>query len=218
MKSIYTTAILCLFGISAFTQDSTMVDRKELSININNFVAQYLSFSDTNSSISDPYTIMLHAPIEGFDAYLRLGLGIDVNYNNEKNEFDGMTTDERSNSGLSTDFRFGYEYRKMLNSRFRMHYGQDFLLNLNYFNSTSDQNSSFESKGQGFGLGLGPVLGLSFLFNDRISIWTEASLYVTYSRFSQESSFNDQSLDTQISNNVLVNINEPLSIYLKIKL
>ncbi len=221
MKSILKSIVFCYFMCHGFllsAQDVADARSTELSININNFISRYLSFSDRDFSIEDPYTMMIHRSTTNKDKFFRFGFGLDLRFTNDKVEDDFGTDDERSTRGISTNLRFGVEKRKMIHPRFRMHYGQDVVLGYNSFKTESDQGSSFESNGRGFLVGYGPVVGISFLINDRISIWTESTLYLTYSNFRQESSFNGQNGDIAKTSELVFDIQEPLSINFKIKL
>ncbi len=72
----------------------------------------------------------------------------------------------------------------------------------------------------GYTLGIGPVLGITFLINNRLSLSTETSIYFMkqYSKTIYEY-YNEPSLnDIRIYDDLNIAINYPLFVYFEIKL
>jgi len=75
-------------------------------------------------------------------------------------------------------FHIGFERRRDITEKWKYYWGGDLLFNR--------ENSFSERSLIGDGAGLGPVIGLLYVFNDKISLSTESSMYLI---FGDETSF-----------------------------
>ncbi|PKP18682.1 MAG: hypothetical protein CVU05_13075, partial [Bacteroidetes bacterium HGW-Bacteroidetes-21] len=82
------------------------------------------------------------------------------------------------------DFRLGYERHEDLGKYFQFYYGIDMLTGYNYTvsHNMSTSQGTPDAISKTIEGGGGPIFGVKFKINPRISIFTETSLYYTYSK------------------------------------
>lgn len=155
--------------------DTTWMSAKtEIGLNPTILIRNTL-WSGNNNFTLYPYEFMLNFK-SGDRAYFRSAW--DIAFANQKNE------DDRKSSGFNVGFRLGVEGRKALSNRFGLFYGAD-LLGEFQSNKTETENSQgtvFTSEFGRTGFGLGPILGVMYRLNDALSIRTEGSMYLTYTK------------------------------------
>ena len=145
----------------------------ELGINSTFFIANFISFSGNIPNLVSPYalTYKMWVGKHGFRS------GIGANYrersddgNNGSSTFTSTTT--------QADVRLGYEYQLPLARRWNMYFGADLVYQ--YSLSKQKNSTTFESvttTTEGNTLGGGPVVGIQFFINERISLGTETTCY-----------------------------------------
>lgn len=145
----------------------------ELGINSTFFIANFISFSGNIPNLVSPYA--LHYKMWVGRHGLRVGLG--ANY---REQHDDATDNSGGFTSTTTqvDARIGYEFQLPLARRWNMYFGADLVYQ--YALSSQKNNSGFatvETSTTGNTLGGGPVLGIQFFINERISLGTETTCY-----------------------------------------
>ncbi len=151
------------------------VDKKnyvELGVNVTTAIAAGgFHFAD-NLITSDPY--ILHLKLVRQKYAIRLGAGVSI-----LSEKKGELINSKINSGNTFDLRIGFDYQVPIDKHWRLYYGFDVLTGYakgqNDFSIGGDVTTiSFNEKS----IGGGPILGLQYHINKRISLQTEGALYL----------------------------------------
>ena len=176
MKSILAIFILLfpLLSISQVKEDSTVATKHkfELALNITSTLSNFLGNSNNNSLLSDPYILGLKYEIAK-SHYLRSGFNI-------KSRKVSESFGERIVLENDYRMRIGWEKRFKMAKRFVVYAGLDLVGGYNYSDvKTSGGSFGFASQiiTRQTSYGGGPLLGLMFQLNKRVSLSTEASLY-----------------------------------------
>ncbi len=148
----------------------------ELGVNLTTAVASGgFRFAD-NFIVTDPYFLHLKFVTHGFG--LRTGFG-SAFYSQKK--LDNIDKEGRIDAFYRTDFRLGFDYQIPIDEHWRLYYGADIL------SGFGDTQNDFLKDGilaqniyKEKTIGGGPILGIQYHLNKRISFQTEASLYFTY--------------------------------------
>lgn len=163
MKKLF-VAVLCCTTVFLHAQKTK---RTELGFNTSPLLTTFISIGATQTS--NPPIAFTWKRIRENGRALRMGLGFNL----------------RSETGFiepNTNkfyFHIGFERRRDITEKWKYYWGGDILFNR--------ENSFRERSLIGDGVGLGPVLGLHFMFNEKISLSTESSMYLM---FGDEASFN----------------------------
>jgi len=146
---------------------------------------------DNNIGLSSPYLIYIHTPKDSV-SFKRKAFGLS---------FSGLLSNSSDqdrdifDNFLSVDLRFGSGKTKALSQKWDMQYGVDFLTEFNLSSNESFNFNATTSKVEtiGLSLGCGPFLALSYKINDRVSLYTEAVLYLKIfgSRFTVKTEVNE---------------------------
>ncbi|MGV3598336.1 MAG: outer membrane beta-barrel protein [Bacteroidota bacterium] len=172
-----------LLSQAAFAQtDDDLKPEHQIGVNATLFIKQFLSFND-NVFNSSPYSLT-YKYIDQNEGW-RIGLG-GSNTSSKSNPNNG--TNITSNTNINIDARLGYEWQKKLDKRWLMYYGLDGIYSYSKFRSTSSiQSGGFPPKTEevissteDFGFGGGPILGMEFKINKRISLNAETAAYFNY--------------------------------------
>lgn len=182
MKKNY--LFLCLFFCSltvTFAQSKKEKKEKERTVEKKNYVelgvnvttaiaAGGFHFAD-NLITTDPYILHLKFVRQKFA--VRLGAGASI-----LSEKKAELINSRISSGNTFDLRAGLDYQVPIDNRWRLYYGFDVLLGFakgqNDFSVAGDVTDlRVEEKS----IGGGPILGLQYHINKRISLQTEGTLY-----------------------------------------
>lgn len=224
MKSVYLIAVLIiLLSTNVFSQDvvaptnEIVKNDKELSLNVNTFIRQYLGLGGEQIFVSEPFLINYHSGHN--NKYLRMGAGLvfSISTVTENDNF-GNNDVERSNRFINFDYRIGYERRKSINKRWSYHYGFDFVFEYNVLKSESDQFSNFVSTDRQIGAGFGPIFGVRFNINNRMMLWTEASMYYMYRRNTFFTKVDSDIVEDDKIQSFATNVRAPISVNIGIKL
>jgi len=178
MKSLYLLFFGFLFSIifsptgANCQKDSKKKRTSEIGLNITNTLAGFFNAGGTNLP-TDPF--LLSYKKANKSGAIRFGMNFKVT---SKKEF-LINSGERELKENDFFFRGGYEWRSVIDKRFTFYYGLDAVVEfeneqLNNISFNFDDISSFENV---YGFGGGPVLGVLFHLNDRISLSTESSIY-----------------------------------------
>lgn len=139
-----------------------------IGLNSTNVIKNLLSFS--SNSTNDPYTLV--GSLNKGNSAFRFGIGVDIA--TKKN--DDLRFADNTNSKF--DFRVGYQWTKQLWSNLYFIYGVDILggweNDFSVIGSISNQDDIWK-------VGLGPISGVLYRINNRLSISTESSFYFNYS-------------------------------------
>jgi hypothetical protein len=169
LKSLLIT-LFSLFSLNSFAQDETAAKtyRHELGLNTTLLIKQVFSFNSNNIPFS-PYLVTYRYTLNK-KARLRAGAGILA----QKTTFTQEDIDKRFSKSYNLDFRFGIEKQAALTDRWKAYYGVDITYT---YNETLSESSFGSFNNQVKGFGAGPIAGIQFYLNKRISLFAEASLY-----------------------------------------
>ncbi len=151
--------------------------KHEIGINATAFVKQILSFGDTATASNNSPYLITYKMITNSSIALRFGFG--GRYNRQKESFEGFE-DSAVLTNSAFDVRIGAEWQKSIAKRWKTSIGLDFITNSILEKRVIDTGFdvvTFEEKS--FSLGGGPVLGIYFNINDKISLYTEGAAYFT---------------------------------------
>ena len=138
-----------------------------LGFNSTNVIKNLLSF--TSNETDDPYTLVgLYSKKK---MALRFGLG--VNFKTTQND----KTILADNSYSKIDIRFGFQRSKKMWNNLFFTYGLDIIAG---WEKDFTVRESFYNTEISWSGGGGPVLGVLFHVNDRLSLSTESSFYFRY--------------------------------------
>jgi hypothetical protein len=161
--------LLCIFPIMVFSQDSTSRKKKhEIGMNTTLLIKQVLGLNSTNIPFS-PYLLTYRYAINS-NTNFRAGAGLIV----QKTASTENDINKRYSKSYAMDYRIGIEKQNRLTERWKAYYGIDLI----YTYSEILSETSFGSfNNQVKGYGAGPVVGIQFYLNKRMSLFAEASLY-----------------------------------------
>ena len=179
MKYIICVIVLLFPAVTVWSQEGEKKEKKvhhEIGLNASYFVKQFVDLGDNDLSIS-PY-LLTYRMYFGTWA-LRFGIGATYNKNNtERTRF----TDKEAFENYSIDMRIGMEKRLDFSTRWKGFIGID---GIGFGNKDRQElDSGFDivtvSETES-GWGIGPVLGVQFFINEKLSLSTEASYYAAFS-------------------------------------
>jgi hypothetical protein len=191
MRKVFCILLILLpILVSAQLNDSSSQNIKrfqhQVGINATSFLLQFLSFN--NSNINNPQQFFTPASVDykffknkpGGNSRIggRFGLGFTQSNQSENPSSDFTTKQKVSN--LSA--RAGVEIQQKIITRWTVYYGLDLIYQTNdrevsttfsngqeFFSTTTMENNT--------GSGAGPVLGVQFNINKKLSLSTETALY-----------------------------------------
>lgn len=178
-------ALIAFLIISAQAIAQTDEEQKpthQIGVNASLFIKQFLSFNNTIAGIS-PH-LVTYKYIEDNQGW-RIGLGgNNTKTKNNTNSPTGLS----SNSNMTIDTRLGYEWQKGLDKHWLLYFGVDAVYSYSKSRFTSSvlgggfpqKQEEMISSIEGFSAGGGPILGVEFKINKRISLNAETTAYVTY--------------------------------------
>jgi len=188
MKKAFLLFLLAiLFSPIIRAQDESDEDSKfQLGINATYFVSNFLGLNQNELDLG-PYAFT--GKIRLKKTYFRLGLGGKASKNLFSNDFASNIFDRKTQI---IDLRAGLEWQRSLTERWIFYYGLDAIggtaLNQTIATSSFDQVAT---KFTSLYYGGGPVLGMEFKINKRISLSTESSFYLSGLTEIEEVSFNN---------------------------
>jgi hypothetical protein len=148
----------------------------ELGLNLTTAIASGGFRSTENFIVTDPYFIHLKLVTHKFG--LRAGFGM-ASYSQKR--LDNIDKEGRIYAFYRTDIRLGLDYQIPIDNHWRLYYGGDILTG---FGNTQNEflkdgilaKNEYKEKT----IGGGPLIGIQYHLNKRISFQTEAALYFTY--------------------------------------
>lgn len=180
-----------------FAPMDSVARNNELSVDVNGFIRQFIP--NNVDPLGSPYyyqpTYLLSYKRSLGGSALRFGLGGQYSMDSDTGGYNSHT--DYTDYNWRIYFRAGWERRWSLNHRWSCYAGMDGLLgtgrglshNFNTQAGRPDIRTTFKS------FGAGPVLGIQFHLNRRISLYTEASLYWLYQETGTHYDFEDDAND-----------------------
>ncbi len=143
----------------------------EVGLNLTGAIEAFVR-NQTDSIFSDPYALSLKFVTHKFG--LRLGAGYSYKTIKE------ITLVQASVDEVNRlDLRAGFDYQHPINDHWRMYYGLDVLYGKakQRLETSEGQSITIRNRNENL-IGGGPLFGLQYHLNSRISFQTEASLYI----------------------------------------
>ena len=153
----------------------------ELGINLTSAIASGgFHFAD-NFLSADPY--FLHLKFVTHRIGIRAGAGTSIYSQKTLNL---LNEQGRISAVNRTDIRLGLDFQTAIDEHWRIYYGADFLTGFgkgqnDFLDKGVTSNIRYDDKT----IGGGPLLGIQYHLNKRISFQTEATLYFTYNTETQ---------------------------------
>lgn len=178
--------------------DST-TRRNELSVDVNGFIRQFIP--NNWDPLGNPYyyqpTYLLSYKRSLGQSALRFGVGGQYDLQSDTGGYNSHTN--FTNYDWRLYFRAGWEYRWTLTRRWSCYAGFDGQIgtgrgvshNITTQSGQPDVRTTFKS------YGAGPVLGIQFHLNRRISLYTESSLYWWYQETGDHYDYPDDANDVR---------------------
>ena len=182
-KFIFTFGLLCL-STFCFSQVDSIKTRKYtryLGVQANQLIRQILNFTNSSSSIDNPYLIIYAANSNKTGVGFTAGLGFQVNQTT-----DGDPSNKRETKINNLSARVGVEKKSVLGKKWLVSWGLDVtrddfknettitqVFDPNNPSSRSVSNTTNTTSSWGFG----PRFTLNFLITNRIVLGTETNYY-----------------------------------------
>ena len=224
-KSLLTSL---LFFSSYFLVAQDISEGPELSynhewgLNVTSFANQFLSFN-SNGVSSGPYLFTYKHHGKDKKDYnrkkvFRLGAGFSFNKTNTEgnNNVAPLESDQ-----VNLSLRLGSERHFPIERRWLFTAGGDFLVNYSDNNSNSfSQFGDVSIDSNQWSVGVGPVVGVHFYINPRISLGTEGTIYLSYFQSKQKTDFGNfmAEPDSNKASGFNMVMNTPLALYFAVRL
>ncbi|UPT66469.1 MAG: Lpg1974 family pore-forming outer membrane protein [Sphingobacteriales bacterium JAD_PAG50586_3] len=188
----------------------------ELGINVSGFIKTFITpANSTELSASANNYLLSYKTIFKNGAAIRAGLG--GNYSN-KNQTEDNFTGTLNVRNSQVNARVGAEWQFKLTRRWNFYTGLDFV----YSGGTERSETPIDNINKAIteskfsGMGGGPVVGIQFRLNKRISLLAEGALYAMANKITDRSSIpafpgNDSK---EVTNEFNINFTGPQSIFL----
>lgn len=188
MRTVIIFLLLFSFiGIDIKAQDdSIQPSRFQFGINATYFVSNFLGLNQNELDLG-PYAFTGKLRLK--KTYLRMGLGGQASNRTLANDFTANIFDRKSQI---VDLRVGLEWQKKLDKRWVFYYGLDALFGTELHQTIA--RNSFDDVATKFTKiysGGGPIIGIQFDINKRISLGTESSFYISGISETERTSFNN---------------------------
>jgi hypothetical protein len=207
---LFAVFFFCATACFSLGEDSVF-RRHELGFNATLLFKQFLNFNSSNIPFS-PYQFT-YKYLTKKNINFRLGAGVASSKTIETQ----LNMDPQTTKNYFMNYRLGLEKQSVINKHWKCYYGLD--VTYDYMDSKSDFGSTgIRDRSNGFGFG--PMLGLQFYINRRISLYTEMTMLYKdiSSRTEINNRFNSQQNQDVSSNEVSMNIFLPTTLFLAIKL
>ena len=203
---------ICTCALHSQTSDKAFY-KHEIGLNVTELLNTVFNSNTTNDN--SIYTLIYRRRINEKKA-IRTGFGIQIVQNS--NDTDGGNG-FRVLSSTNLNARVGFEWRTNISNKLDFFYGIDLLGG--YANSEStffNFNGRIENISSITSIGGGPLLGIQFHINDRMSISTETTLYYVFSRNKQRTSENGSQFIDLTSKNSIFQHTLPSSLFFHVRL
>lgn len=184
----------------------------QIGISATSLLKQFISWGDSSISQS-PYILTYKFGVGPFALRTGFGGGLNSAEGTEEGYADSETDEERF-----ADVRVGLEYQTSMGKKWQGSFGVDAIWFGHERSQVSDTGFDMVSNiTQTQGTGFGPIIGLRYMINSRLSLYTEGAFYYTTSDrvqsrlFSNFPQFDDELNDTVIKD---IRIAMPATIYL----
>jgi hypothetical protein len=225
LKRILTIILVTVSAHGAFGQLDTKdiyANKHQIGINTTLFVKQFLSFSDNNILFDNPY-LFTYKHIGERGTGLRAGVGFS--FLGSKNTTNGNVDLTPDSTDSRLYFRIGYEKQFVLSKHWITYGGIDARYHSEKTKvvstiSTFPQNQVSTIENKNLNIGLGPVLGIEFRINKRMSLNAEATAMYFYNekrKMIKDSKFPSLDSDSYTSRS-LVAVSVPTTIFFIVKL
>lgn len=147
----------------------------EFGVNGSFFINNFFNITGLDEPVfQDPFGLSLKY-LHGRWAF-RAGGNFVMNNFESKSALTGAST--RGVKTHNYTYRIGFERQTVLNKRWKVYYGIDFIGEDIYdFNEFQNSVETVTSEIKSVGFGAGPILGFQYYFTDRLSLFTETGLY-----------------------------------------
>lgn len=219
MNKLFVILFFCGIFTNIHAQEETQGMTHELSVNATTFLTQFV-INGSQTAGNSPYLINYKLFGSGING-LRTGFGLNYQTSSQTQ---GNTDVETNLEAFN--IRLGYERSINLGKRWEAFYGIDAIFGLNNNRVVTESDNGFgmtktKSSSNTTTYGVGPVLGFRFEFNERISLFTETTLYASQSETKNKTEFQDpinpfppQESSNQNRN---VNLSIPTSVFFAIR-
>ena len=159
----------------------------ELGLNLTTAVASAgFHFAD-NLLADDPY--FLHLKFVTHRVGIRAGFGTSLYSQKKLDDIDNLGRIDAVNR---YDFRAGLDYQIPIDEHWRLYYGADFLKGFGSRQNDFLKDGVLAHNDYVDGtIGGGPILGIQYHLNNRISFQTEGTLYFTYNTAKQSVTYSN---------------------------
>lgn len=167
---------------AANAQEATLVEGKrnehQIGLNATQFFKQFINFGGNANIPISPYLFSYKILNRKNLLAFRSGLGLAIAQNKQNTDQSTFT-----GNSIALDGRLGFEKQFNLHKRWDVWAGFDVPFNLlNEKSSTNNPNFDRVTLTNRFNYGYGPVFGIQWNITNRISLFTEASLYVFHGK------------------------------------
>ncbi len=220
----------CFFICRLSAQDSSSQKlNDEIGFDVTSFITLYSGLSAYPYEGYNYYSVGNY--LLGYKHYfnhiiLRTALSLDVDNRSERGGANSYTN--YKSTGESFDIRAGIEHLVPLSPHWEMYYGLDILGGYGKSSSvdTEPDTSNLYARDEYATvnrIGAGPVLGVTFLINRRISLTTELSVYGLNAHSETRYDYYNNppeefQHDTRITDDFYMNIQYPLFVFFNIRL
>jgi hypothetical protein len=168
--------------ISAFAQDEAVSPKKSnhyVGLQANQLIRQIFNFSNTNTSLNNPYLLTYAVnSVQGGGGFT-MGFGYHFDEATDGDQFIERTT---TNNNLF--FRVGFEKKSLLAPKIIFSLGGDVVLGREKFEVVTEEKTqsqtNFESSRVAKSSGFGPRLTINYQIQEKIIIGTEANYYFVW--------------------------------------
>lgn len=172
-------AVSQLLAASAFAQEELPAPRKSahyIGLQANQLVRQIFNFSNTNSSVNNPY--LLTYAVNSISNGVGFTTGFGYNF---QQTTDGDQFVDRTITADDIFFRLGFEKKSKLAPKVIFSIGADMIFDrLKSTTKTEEKTQSeivFESGSNAKSIGFGPRVTINYQLHEKIIIGTEANYY-----------------------------------------
>ncbi len=191
---------VCCFALQGLAQKRTT----ELGLNVTTTLAGF--FNSGGETLIDPYIISLKTGRK--NRFFRMGATFKVKSSLPLDFSTILLTKEQD-----YNIRLGFERRVPITKRFRMHWGVDFIVQYSLDSTESRANSNpILFKTWEVGGGGGPILGIAYIFNEKMYISTEGAIYGVY-RQGKADLFGGATIENRTLKSFVLNPIIPNSLY-----